>query len=87
MPAIRTCSIGAGQTGPVWPSRATGDRKASSASPSALVEESGVLLLPASIYGSALNPTPPDRFRIGLGRTGLDGGLAALEAHVRRNRG
>ena len=51
-----------------------------------LVEESGVLLLPASIYGSELNPTPPDRFRIGLGRTGLDEGLAALDAHIMRNR-
>ena len=52
-----------------------------------LVEESGVLLLPASIYGSELNPTPPDRFRIGLGRTGLDEGLAAFDAHIRRNHG
>ncbi|MCP4318629.1 MAG: aminotransferase class I/II-fold pyridoxal phosphate-dependent enzyme [Hyphomicrobiales bacterium] len=34
-----------------------------------LVEESGVLLLPGSIYASQLNPTPKDRFRIGLGRT------------------
>lgn len=51
-----------------------------------LVEDSGVLLLPASIYGSELNPTPADRFRIGLGRTGLDEGLAALDAHIMRNR-
>ncbi|KOV28630.1 aminotransferase [Streptomyces sp. XY431] len=33
-----------------------------------LVEEAGVLLLPASIFGSELTPTPADRFRIGLGR-------------------
>ncbi|WP_031078814.1 aminotransferase class I/II-fold pyridoxal phosphate-dependent enzyme [Streptomyces sp. NRRL WC-3742] len=33
-----------------------------------LVEEAGVLLLPASIYRSELTPTPTDRFRIGLGR-------------------
>ncbi|MEM9107855.1 MAG: aminotransferase, partial [Pseudomonadota bacterium] len=51
-----------------------------------LVEESGVLMLPASIYASDLNQTPADRFRIGLGRTGLDEGLAALDAHIRRNR-
>ncbi|TDD57508.1 aminotransferase class I/II-fold pyridoxal phosphate-dependent enzyme [Kribbella antibiotica] len=33
-----------------------------------LVEQTGVLLLPASIYRSDLTPTPTDRFRIGLGR-------------------
>ncbi|MED7952748.1 aminotransferase class I/II-fold pyridoxal phosphate-dependent enzyme [Streptomyces sp. BE303] len=33
-----------------------------------LVEEAGVLLLPASVYRSDLTPTPTDRFRIGLGR-------------------
>ena len=33
-----------------------------------LVEEAGVLLLPASIYRSDLTPTPTDRFRIGFGR-------------------
>jgi len=33
-----------------------------------LVEQEGVLLLPASIYQSQLTPTPADRFRIGLGR-------------------
>lgn len=52
----------------------------------ALVEESGVLLLPSTIYSSDLGPTPTDRFRLGFGRTGLDEGLAALEAHVMRNR-
>jgi len=51
-----------------------------------LVEESGVLLLPSTIYSSELGPTPTDRFRLGFGRTGLDEGLAALEAHVMRNR-
>lgn len=49
-----------------------------------LIEDSGVLLLPSTIYQSALNPTPPDRFRIGLGRRGLDEGLAALDAHLQR---
>ncbi len=51
-----------------------------------LVEESGVLLLPSTIYSSELGPTPNDRFRLGLGRTGLDEGLAAMNAHVMRNR-
>jgi len=53
----------------------------------ALVEESGVLLLPSTIYSSALGPTPMDRFRLGFGRLGLDDGLAALDAHIMRNRG
>ena len=48
----------------------------------ALVEESGVLLLPSTIYRSELGETPKDRFRFGFGRKGLDEGLAALEAHV-----
>jgi aspartate/methionine/tyrosine aminotransferase len=34
-----------------------------------LVEQAGVLLLPASIYRSELTPTPTDRFRIGVGRS------------------
>ncbi|WP_279581842.1 aminotransferase class I/II-fold pyridoxal phosphate-dependent enzyme [Fodinicola feengrottensis] len=34
----------------------------------ALVQEAGVLLLPASTFGSELNPVPADRFRIGIGR-------------------
>jgi aspartate/methionine/tyrosine aminotransferase len=33
-----------------------------------LVDEAGVLLLPSSIYSSALTATPADRFRVGLGR-------------------
>ncbi len=33
-----------------------------------LVEEAGVLLLPASVFRSELTPAPTDRFRIGLGR-------------------
>jgi len=51
-----------------------------------LVEESGVLVLPATIYSSTLGDTPTDRFRIGLGRRGLDEGLAAMETHIMRNR-
>ncbi len=45
-----------------------------------LVEEAGVLVLPSTIYSSDLGETPSDRFRIGFGRSGLDEGLAALEA-------
>ncbi len=52
-----------------------------------LVEDSGVLMLPGSIYRSELGPTPTDRFRIGLGRRGLDDGLAALDAHMRNKLG
>jgi aspartate/methionine/tyrosine aminotransferase len=47
-----------------------------------LVEESGVLLLPSTIYKSELSETPTDRFRLGYGRQGLDEGLAALDAHI-----
>lgn len=53
----------------------------------ALVEDSGVLFLPSTIYSSELGHTPTDRFRLGLGRTGLDEGIAALEAHIMRNAG
>lgn len=49
-----------------------------------LVEDSGVLLLPGSLYQSRLNATPVNHFRLGFGRTGLDEGLAVLDAHLRR---
>ena len=52
----------------------------------ALVEQSGVLVLPGAIYASDIGPSPSDRFRIGLGRRSLDEGLAAFEAHLNRNR-
>lgn len=52
----------------------------------ALVEESGVLFLPSTIYSSDLGPTPADRFRLGFGRRGLDEGLAALDAHIMKNK-
>ena len=51
-----------------------------------LVEDSGILLLPGSLYASDLDDTPWDRFRIGFGRRGIEEGLAALEAHLTRNR-
>jgi len=47
-----------------------------------LVEESGVFLLPGSIYQSELESTPTDRFRIGFGRSHLSEGLAVLDEHI-----
>ena len=47
-----------------------------------LVEEAGVLLLPASIYRSDLGPTPSDRFRIGYGRKNMPEALAMLGKHM-----
>lgn len=47
-----------------------------------LLEESGVLLLPASIYGSELADTPADHFRIGFGRGPVfDDGVKAMRHH------
>jgi hypothetical protein len=50
-----------------------------------LLEEQGVLLLPASLYRSDLLATPPDRFRIGFGRSDLAPGLAAMQAGLDRH--
>lgn len=52
----------------------------------AAVEEAGVLLLPSSLFRSALGPVPADRFRLGFGRSDLGQGLAALEEHLGRAR-
>ena len=49
-----------------------------------LVEENGVLLLPASIYHSELMRAPNDRFRIGFGRSNIDEGLAAFRDFMDR---
>jgi len=43
-----------------------------------LVEQAGVLLLPASVYQSGLTPVPDDRFRIGYGRSNTPEGLAMI---------
>ena len=51
-----------------------------------LVEQAGVLLLPASLYHSDLNPTPNDRFRIGFGRANIEEGIAAMRSYLLRNR-
>jgi aspartate/methionine/tyrosine aminotransferase len=50
-----------------------------------LLEDSGVLFLPSTIYRSELSATPVDRFRLGFGRTGLDEGLAALDDYIVRH--
>ncbi|MGB3245166.1 MAG: aminotransferase, partial [Sulfitobacter sp.] len=60
-------------------------REGSEAFAQNLVEKSGVLLLPSTIYRSELGPTPTDRFRLGFGRTGLDEGIAAMESHITSN--
>ncbi len=52
-----------------------------------LVEDSGVLVLPGSIYSTRLGDMTPDHFRIGYGRDGLDEGIRAMENHVMRNKG
>lgn len=51
-----------------------------------LVEDYGVLLLPASMYRSELLPTPIDRFRIGFGRKGVVEGLQAFRNFIKDNR-
>ena len=50
-----------------------------------LVEEAGVVLLPAGLYRSELTSTPRDRFRIGFGRDHVPEGLAAMRAYLRKN--
>lgn len=52
-----------------------------------LVQEAGVLLLPASIYQSRLGAVDRDRFRVGYGRANLAEGLAALEAGLAGSKG
>ena len=49
-----------------------------------IVETEGVLLLPPSIYRSELMATPMDRFRIGMGRQGIDQGLDAMRRFIDR---
>lgn len=51
-----------------------------------LVEETGVLLLPSSIYRSELGPVPQDHFRIGFGRANLAEGLSVFREWLMRNR-
>jgi len=48
-----------------------------------LVEQAGVVLLPASLYASALGDVPADRFRIGVGRSDPEPALDALDGWLR----
>jgi aspartate/methionine/tyrosine aminotransferase len=50
-----------------------------------LVEEAGVVLLPASIFHSRLAEVPADRFRIGVGRRDPEPALAAFEEFLARS--
>ena len=43
-----------------------------------LIREHGILVLPASVFRSALAPSSADRFRIGFGKLGFADGLTAL---------
>ena len=48
-----------------------------------LIEDSGVLLLPASVYRSELTQTPVDHFRVGFGRVkAFEEGLQAMREHL-----
>ena len=51
-----------------------------------LVEDSGVLLLPGSVYSSTLNELPANHFRIGFGRRGIEEGIAVIEQHLKNRR-
>ena len=49
-----------------------------------LLEDAGVLVLPASIYYSELADVPADHFRVGMGRRGMDEALTAFDRFLRR---
>lgn len=51
-----------------------------------LINETGVLLLPPSIYKSELLPTPTDHFRIGFGRSGMDEMLHVFYRYLKKDR-
>lgn len=51
-----------------------------------LVEESGVLFLPSSIFRSELNDVPPDCLRVGFGHTHVPEGLEVLRNWMKHNR-
>lgn len=44
------------------------------------VDETGVLMLPASLYASALCETPTNRLRIGMGRIAVPAAVDAIKA-------
>jgi aspartate/methionine/tyrosine aminotransferase len=47
-----------------------------------LVQQAGVILLPASVYRSQLAEVPPEHFRIGVGRHGMADALAAFDGFL-----
>lgn len=49
-----------------------------------LVEEAGVLFLPASVYRSELNDVPADCMRVGFGHTHVPEGLAVMTEWIQR---
>jgi aspartate/methionine/tyrosine aminotransferase len=49
-----------------------------------MIEEEGVVLLPASIFASQLTATPNERFRIGLGRSFVGAGLSVMRGWLER---
>ena len=51
---------------------------------SRLVEDCGVLLLPASVFRSELAPVPSDCLRIGFGRSHVPAGIEVLRDFLRR---
>ena len=46
----------------------------------------GVLVLPASMYYSEIADAPADHFRVGIGRLGLEEGVAAFERFLNEQR-
>ncbi len=50
-----------------------------------LLDATGVLLLPASVYRSALTAVPDDRFRIGYGRANMPEALNVLQDYLSHN--
>jgi aspartate/methionine/tyrosine aminotransferase len=50
-----------------------------------LLEETGVLFLPASIFQSELSEVPKDCFRVGFGRAHFPEGLAVARDWLKRN--
>jgi aspartate/methionine/tyrosine aminotransferase len=52
-----------------------------------LVEETGVLFLPSSLYRSELGPVPENCLRVGFGHAYVPAGLAVLRKWLNENRG
>ena len=48
-----------------------------------LLDAEGVLVLPASMYHSEIADAPADHFRVGIGRLGLEEGLAGFDRFLR----